>query len=71
MVFGWGKKKQEEEPVEEIPQNKEILLVDVPKIISDLSTLRKSQTLAEINNLRNSTAPLIEDHLCQERCQFS
>jgi len=60
MVFGWGKKKQEETPVEEIPQNKEISLVDVPKIISDLSDLRKSQTLSEINNLRNKTAPLIE-----------
>jgi len=61
MVFGWGKKKQEEQPVEEIPQNKEILLVDVPKIISDLSNLRKSQTLDEISNLRNKTAPLIDD----------
>ena len=61
MVFGWGKKKQEETPVEEIPQNKEISLEDVPKIISDLSTLRKSQTLSEINNLRNKTAPLIEE----------
>ena len=61
MVFGWGKKKQEETPVEEIPQNKEISLTDVPKIITDLSTLRKSQTLSEINNLRNKTAPLIEE----------
>lgn len=61
MVFGWGKKKQEEKPVEEIPQNKEISLTDVPKIVSDLSTLRKSQTLAEINNLRNNTEPLIGD----------
>ncbi len=61
MVFGWGKKKQEEKPVEEIPQNKEISLVDVPKIVSDLSSLRKSQTLAEINNLRNDTEPLIGD----------
>ncbi len=61
MVFGWGKKKQEEKSVEEISQNKEILLADVPKIVSDLSTLRKSQTLAEINNLRNSTEPLIDD----------
>jgi len=61
MVFGWGKKKQEETPVEEIPQNKEISLVDVPKIISDLTNLRKSQTLSEINNLRNKTAPLIEE----------
>jgi uncharacterized coiled-coil DUF342 family protein len=61
MVFGWGKKKQEETSVKEIPQNKEISLVDVPKIISDLSALRKSQTLSEINTLRNNTAPLIEE----------
>jgi len=61
MVFGWGKKKQDETSIEEIPQNKEISLVDVPKIISDLSALRKSQTLSEINNLRNKTAPLIEE----------
>ncbi|NNM35545.1 MAG: exonuclease SbcC, partial [Nitrosopumilus sp.] len=61
MVFGWGKKKQEEKPAEEIPQNKEITLDDVPKIISDLSKLRKSQTLAEINSLRNKTAPLIDE----------
>ena len=61
MVFGWGKKKQEETSIEEIPQNKEISLADVPKIISDLTNLRKSQTLSEINNLRNETAPLIEE----------
>jgi methyl-accepting chemotaxis protein len=61
MVFGWGKKKKEEIPVEEIPQNKEILLTDVPKILSDLIELRKSQTLTEITNLRNNTEPLIED----------
>ncbi len=61
MVFGWGKKKQEETPIDEIPQNKEISLADVPKILSDLSALRKSQTLSEINNLRNKTAPLIEE----------
>ena len=61
MVFGWGKKKQAKESVEEIPQNKEISLADVPKIISDLSTLRKNQTLSEINDLRNNTEPLIGD----------
>lgn len=61
MVFGWGKKKKEEIPVEEIPQNKEISLVDVPKIISELVELRESQTLTEITNLRNNTEPLIED----------
>lgn len=61
MVFGWGKKKQEETIPDEIPQNKEISLVDVPKILSDLGTLRKTQTLSEINNLRNNTEPLIGD----------
>ncbi len=61
MVFGWGKRKQEKKPVEEIPQNKEIHLSDVPKIVSDLGILRETQTLAEINNLRNNTEPLIGD----------
>ena len=61
MVFGWGKKKQDETSMDEIPQNKEILLSDVTKVISDLSELRKSQTLSDINNLRNNTEPLIID----------
>lgn len=61
MVFGWGKKKKEEIPVENIPQNKEISLLDVSKVLSDLVELRKSQTLTEITNLRNNTEPLIED----------
>ena len=61
MVFGWGKKKQEEKPVDQIPENKEISLEDVPKIISELGELRKTQNLSEINNLRNNTEPLIND----------
>ena len=61
MVFGWGKKKQVEEPVERKPTNQNIELSEVPKIISDLRKLRESQTLSEIKNLRNETAPLIDD----------
>lgn len=62
MVFGWGKKKQGQHPVEgTTPQEKEIQLSDVPKIISDLNQLRKSQTISEIKYLRNSTEPLIDD----------
>ena len=61
MVFGWGKKKQVEEPVERQPANQDIELSEVPKIISDLRKLRESQTLSEIKNLRNETAPLIDD----------
>ena len=61
MVFGWGKKKQVEEPVERKPTNQDIELSEVPKIISDLRKLRESQTLSEIKNLRNETTPLIDD----------
>ncbi|MBI1662714.1 MAG: exonuclease SbcC [Nitrosopumilus sp.] len=61
MVFGWGKKKQEEKPVEEIPQTKEISLSDVEKIVADLVKLRESQTVYEVKHLRNNTAPLIDD----------
>jgi len=61
MVFGWGKKKQDEASTEEIPQNKEITLSNIPKILSDLGELRKSKILSEIKNLRNSTEPLINE----------
>ena len=62
MVFGWGKKKPvDTRPEERISTNQNISLSDVPKIIDDLSQLRESQTLSEIKNLRNDTAPLIDD----------
>ncbi|WP_428324335.1 exonuclease SbcC [Nitrosopumilus sp.] len=61
MVFGWGKKKQEEKSVEQVPQTKDVSLNDVEKIVDDLKKLRESQTVSEVKHLRNSTAPLIED----------
>ena len=61
MVFGWGKKKQEKEPIVETPREKEVLLSDVSKIVDELEKLRKSQTLSEMKHLRNNTEPLIED----------
>ena len=62
MVFGWGKKKQEEKPVVEAPPStKEISLDEIPGIVSDLQNLRKSQTISEIKHLRNSTQPLIDE----------
>ena len=61
MVFGWGKKKEEEKPLEEIPQNKEIKLSDVQKVVTELYQLRTSQTISEIKHLRNDTEPLIDD----------
>ena len=61
MVFGWGKKKQVEEPAERKRVNQEIELSEVPQIINDLRKLRESQTISEIKHLRNDTAPLIDD----------
>ena len=62
MVFGWGKKKQEEKPTEEvIPQTKDVSLGEVKTIVADLENLRESQTVSEVKHLRNSTAPLIDD----------
>ena len=61
MVFGWGKKKQVEEPVERKRVNQDIELSEVPQIIDDLRKLRESQTISEIKHLRNDTAPLIDD----------
>ena len=61
MVFGWGKKKPLEPPVERKLGNQNISLTDIPRIVSDLSKLRESETLSEIKNLRNNTAPLIDD----------
>ena len=55
------KKNQLEPPVERKLLIKIFHLSDVPQIISDLSKLRESQTLSEIKNLRNNTAPLIDD----------
>ena len=61
MVFGWGKKKQEETPIEEVPKDREISLSNVSNIVTDLYELRTSQTVSEIKNLRNNTEPLIND----------
>ena len=51
----------EEQPVERKRVNQEIELSEVPQIINDLRKLRESQTISEIKNLRNDTAPLIDD----------
>jgi len=61
MVFGWGKKQQEEKPIEKTTQEKEVQLSDVHKIVDELNALRQSQTISEIKHLRNSTEPLIDD----------
>ncbi len=61
MVFGWGKKKQDEKFVVKTPQEKEVQLSDVHKIVAELNELRKSQTISEIKHLRSNTGPLMDD----------
>ncbi len=61
MVFGWGKKNQEEKLIEKTTQEKEIQLSNVPKIVAELDQLRKSQIISDMIYLRNSTEPLIDD----------
>jgi len=61
MVFGWGKKNQEERLIEKTTQEKEIQLSNVPKIVAELDQLRKSQIISDMIYLRNSTEPLIDD----------
>ena len=61
MVFGWRKKKQDEKFVVKTPQEKEVQLSDVHKIVAELNELRKSQTISEIKHLRNNTGPLMDD----------
>ena len=60
MVFGWGKKKNEQIP-REILKQKEIKLSEVQKIIKDFLDLRNAQTLTEIKMLRDQTSPLINE----------
>lgn len=60
MVFGWGKKKEEQIP-REILKQKEIELSEVQKITKDFLDLRNAQTLTEIKLLRDQTSPLIKE----------
>jgi len=61
MVFGWGKKQQEEKPVGKNHHEKEIQISDVHKVVTELNELRKSQIISEMKHLRNNTEPLIVD----------
>ena len=59
MVFGWGKKKTEKK-LEEIPQNRQIVIDSIPKIIDEHLDVRSTQTVAEIKSLYDLTTPLIK-----------
>lgn len=56
LVFGWGKKK-EQKRVETIPQEKEIRMEDIPKIISDDNNLRQNSLISEFDLFRKKIIP--------------
>ena len=60
MVFGWGKKKSDVVPEENLKQQN-IELSDVQKISKDLLNLRYDQTISEIKSFKNKINPLLKE----------
>ena len=61
MVFGWGKKKKEEEYEEYVeavrPKVQTITLDEIPTILDELVALREKTLVAEINSHQNRIDP--------------
>ena len=57
MVFGWGKKKPQQNEVNLPPQEKQITLSKVPDIIKEIRSVRIRTIIAEINAFRNKIIP--------------
>ena len=54
MVFGWGKKKQKKQEPEIAPQKKQILLSDVPIMLSnEIHSIRTKTIIAETKTFKN------------------
>ena len=53
MVFGWGKKKHEEQEPDVAPQKKQILLSDVSNIVNEIRSIRTKTITAETKTFRN------------------
>ena len=57
MVFGWGKKKPQQNEVNLPPQEKQITLSKVPDIIKEIRSVRIRTIIAEVNAFRNKIIP--------------
>ena len=60
MVFGWGKKKSENQ-VNVEPKQQEITLEKIPRIVDDIKEVRRKTLIAEINNFREKINPNLEE----------
>ena len=62
MVFGWGKKKQEEDvPVRQASRRTGITMLEVPEILAELNQTKAAHTVHDIVYLRDAIMPLIND----------
>ena len=52
MVFGWGKKKLDENEIN-VPKEKHILLSDISNILEEISSVRTKTIMAEVKTFRN------------------
>ena len=53
MVFGWGKKKLDENEINIVPKEKHILLSDISNILEEISSVRTKTIMAEVKTFRN------------------
>jgi len=53
MVFGWGKKKSEQEESDIVTRKKQIGLGEIPDIISEIRSIRERTVIAEVKSFRN------------------
>ncbi len=53
MVFGWGKKKLDENEINVGPKEKHIQLSDVSDILEEISSVRTKTIMAEVKTFRN------------------
>ena len=60
MVFGWGKKKSEKQEPEMVPQEKQILLSDVPNVVDEICSIRTKTIIAEAKTFKNKIKPRCE-----------
>ena len=53
MVFGWGKKKPEQQEDDIVAREKQITLSEIPDIISEIRSIRERTIIAEVKSFRN------------------
>ncbi|RDJ31172.1 MAG: exonuclease SbcC [Crenarchaeota archaeon] len=60
MVFGWGKKKSENQ-VKVEPKQQQIIIEQIPSIVDDIKEIRRKTLIAEINNFGAKINPNLEE----------